>query len=790
MSIAALPAERAIRPIPLSALALAPENVRKTAPHPADEASLKASIASLGLLENLLVRECAPNSEGAGRFTVIAGGRRLAALQALHADGTIPADYQVPCLIADNDDNPGELSLVENVVRIPMHPADQVTAFTDLVREGLTVSTIAARFGASERLVEQRLRLGNAAPIILDAYRADDIDLKTLQSFAVTTDHERQLAVWNQVRDQGHRPTAWQVKRMLTEERVPGRAAIARFVGVEAYEAAGGSVLRDLFADDDEAGIWFEDAQLLNTLATRKLTVAADELATRWSWSEAALDLDWNAAARFSRVHPLESAPTDEENARLDVLRSREEELAAIYNGDGEQWTEAHEHELATIEAEIEEIEFAVCNRATYSPEALAMAGCIATIGEDGALEVIEGLVRPEDIPARTSNPGSNGASDTGQPPTPIHTPAQGRPVDPAAAVRKEAGVGIGLSEDLTAIRTGIVKAHLAGDFPAAFDLMLFQLARSVFAATYMTQAFDISTRLTAERPFKRGNDDFFADWSPGEAMLEDRSHIPLEWLTIEDDGDSFAALRALPKTDKQSLFAASVARTLTGQLAFEHRALPQFEATVARLDIDFASHVRPTADMFWTRITKGRILEIARATLGPDWAIAHANFKKTDLAAAMEAAFAKGSTPLGVTPASHAAALAWSMPGFPAYDDGQIAAPLEEEPASTQPAVSDDPAPEAPADDIPAPGTPAPDASATESAADPHADEPDGTEASAKPYDPTDTSALPPELAATIDAMNAIPTSDGGPRVMIAHVGPINGHDAGADLPEFLRNA
>ena len=53
--------------------------------------------------------------------------------------------------------------------------------------------------------------------------------------FAVTTDRERQMAVWAQISDQGYRPSAWQVKRMLTDERVPGSAAFAQ----ETPEAAG-----------------------------------------------------------------------------------------------------------------------------------------------------------------------------------------------------------------------------------------------------------------------------------------------------------------------------------------------------------------------------------------------------------------------------------------------------------------------------------------------------------------------------------------------------------------------
>ena len=105
------------------------------------------------------------------------GARRLSALNDLARDGVLAGDHPVPCRVIGNGATDSELSLAENVVRVAMHPADQVVAFTKLGDAGLSVAAIAARFGLSERLVEQRLRLGNAAPELLDAYRADDIDL-------------------------------------------------------------------------------------------------------------------------------------------------------------------------------------------------------------------------------------------------------------------------------------------------------------------------------------------------------------------------------------------------------------------------------------------------------------------------------------------------------------------------------------------------------------------------------------------------------------------------------------
>ena len=142
-----------IRSIPLSQLELAPENVCKTRADPAAQAELKASIEAHGLLENLVARAEGPGPDGAGRYAVIAGGRRLAALQALHVDGVLGEDHPVPCLMAGNAAMSGELSLAENVVRIAMHPADQAVAFSKLADAGVTVAAIAKRFGISGRLV-------------------------------------------------------------------------------------------------------------------------------------------------------------------------------------------------------------------------------------------------------------------------------------------------------------------------------------------------------------------------------------------------------------------------------------------------------------------------------------------------------------------------------------------------------------------------------------------------------------------------------------------------------------
>ena len=806
MNFIAPRAEPLIRDIPLSRLALAPENVRKTPPDAQADASLKASIAALGLLENLVVRPDEPGENDAERYAVVAGGRRLKAMQELVEDKVFDADHPVPCQVRSGDADPAELSLAENVIRIAMHPADQVVAFSKLADAGQSVSAIAARFGASERIVEQRLRLGNAAPELLDAYRADEIDLEVLKAFAVTADRERQMAVWEQISGQGYRTSAWQVKRLLTEERIPGASAIARFVGVDAYEAAGGTVMRDLFADEHEHGVWFEDPVLLEKLATQKLQAAADELATRWKWATAMIEVSWDDTARYGRVEPQPGTPTDDERAEIEKLAARYDEIRGL---DEAEFTDAVIEEAERIEARLDQIEGAVEARAMWRREDFAMAGCIATVGRDGALQIIAGLVKPEDMPKPAESGGvaaqagyghdpdaaSSGVRTTGHA---VHTaaPSVSQPLagprDREAEARKEAGVGIGLADDQRSIRTTLVKAHLAGDFPASFDLTLFQMGRAVFTPGYHDHALDIAVKETPDRPNTRMNDADFADWSPGESMLEDRSHLSLDWLAIEDGGESFAALRALPQAEKEALFAACVARTVKGQLAFEPQARPELEATVARLDIDFAKHIRPTAAMYWSRINKARVLDIARVVFGGAWASARSKYKKPALAEAMQTAFAAGDPPVGVSAAMHDRALAWVPPGFAAFDTGRTVGADGVAPVDTAGTAPADPTA------TPEPAEPAADAG-TDPAATPVGN---GPATKADPASPNGTAANDGNGAA--DTVDTGPDADPGdageadpdPAVAggpdgIGTTGPVNGHDARPDpmeIPEFLR--
>jgi len=79
-----------IQMLPLNRLVPSPANVRKTGKTLGIE-ELAASIAAHGLLQNLQVRAVAK-----GKFEVVAGGRRLAALKLLVKQGSLAKDADTP----------------------------------------------------------------------------------------------------------------------------------------------------------------------------------------------------------------------------------------------------------------------------------------------------------------------------------------------------------------------------------------------------------------------------------------------------------------------------------------------------------------------------------------------------------------------------------------------------------------------------------------------------------------------------------------------------------------------
>ena len=217
-------------------------------------------------------------------FEVPAGGRRYRALELLVKQKRLAKTAPVPCIVSEagGEISAEEDSLAENVHRVALHPLDQFRAFQTLREQGRSEEDIAAIFFVSVNVVKQRLRLAAVSPTLLDVYADDGMSLEQLMAFSVTADHARQEQVWENVNKSGY-DEPYQIRRLLTERAVRASDKRARFVGLAAYEAAGGSVLRDLFEED--GGGWLQDVALLERLVTDKLRTEAETIAAEgWKW--------------------------------------------------------------------------------------------------------------------------------------------------------------------------------------------------------------------------------------------------------------------------------------------------------------------------------------------------------------------------------------------------------------------------------------------------------------------------------------------------------------------------
>jgi type IV secretion system protein VirD4 len=368
--------------IAVSKLEKSPLNARRTVVK-VGMGELKASLLAHGLMQNLVVTDA-----GDGSFRVIAGGRRLEAIQSLQAEGKLPKELAVPCQIV-SENHALEMSLAENTVRLAMHPADQFEAFAALIEQGESATDVACRFGVEESLVLKRMRLARVAPELLAEYRSEGMTLECLMAYTITDDHHRQLKVFTSLPNWSKNdPDA--IRAALTEKMVESSDKLACFVGQEAYVAAGGSTRADLFGNE----VYFEKPALVHKLANEKLDAIRQELeAEGWGWVEIHPDRDHDAIYRCGRLKPqMIGVP-----AELVELKSQlDSEREAIAESLDEEESDTLLEQQEAVQNKLDEVERKLAGYVGFDATQKKLAGCFVSVGHDGSLCLDQGLVKPE----------------------------------------------------------------------------------------------------------------------------------------------------------------------------------------------------------------------------------------------------------------------------------------------------------------------------------------------------------------------------------------------------------
>ena len=620
------------RDIPFNKLLLSQSNVRRVKAGISVE-ELAEDIARRGLLQGLSVRPVTDQAgTETGMFEIPAGGRRYRALELLVKQKRLAKTAPVPCVVREGG-IAEEDSLAENVQRAPLHPLDQFRAFLVLREKGQSEEEIAAAFFVSVNVVKQRLKLASVSPALLDVYAEDGMTLDQLMAFTVSGDHERQEQVFERLKA-SYDKQPYTIRRMLTEGAVRASDKRVQFIGLDAYVAAGGTVLRDLFQGDD--GGWLQDVPLVDQMVADKLKVESDAVSAEgWKWIEVAPDFAYGHAFGLRQVRGETIALTAEEEATREALQAEFDRLSEEYK-DADELPDEVDERLSELETALECFE---TRPVVFDGAEVARAGAFVSIGADGQLRVERGYIRPEDELA--AEPESDVSADD-EDERAIAASSVGTDAIVAAEAVAEPEEDEGLSPisdrlmtELTSHRT-LALRHALGERPdVAFLAALHVLTLKTFyhygsdscleldlkSVSFGTQAPGLNDSASAEAVRARHE-----SWA--KALPKESADL---WDALQEwDGDSQAGLFA-------HIVGLSV-NAVCEPWNRRPRAFAHADRLSQAVDLDMAAAGwTPTVDNFLGRVTKARILQAVAQAKGQSAADRIEHLKKGDMAAEAE---------------------------------------------------------------------------------------------------------------------------------------------------------
>jgi ParB family chromosome partitioning protein len=608
-----------VRMIPLSKLVPSLANVRKTGRDVGIE-ELAASIASHGLLQNLTVRPVL-NAAGVetGKFEVEAGGRRLAALKLLAKRKAILKTNPVPCAFMPGFSGE-EVSLAENVFQAPMHPADQYEAFARLhTEQGSAAEDIAARFGVTPAVVKQRLRLGAVSPVLMNVYRDGEMTLEQLMAFTITDDHALQERIWQELT---WNKSKEMIRRLLTEGHVECTDRRVRFIGVEAYEGAGGHIVRDLFDAEHEG--YCDSPDLLNRLVAEKLEREADAVrAEGWKWVIVTPDFHYALASGMRRIYPEAVSLSEEDQAKLDALESEHEQLSVQYAD--ENLSEEVAAQFERLKAEIETM-----RQERYRPEDIAICGAFVSLSTCGGLRVERGFLRPDDEPTKQVRESHTMAERYDEP-----GDVAGPEIDDGNG-EDTASLSDRLVTTLTAHRTAALRDTLAQHSQIALIALVHALcARSFYNAP---NASCLTVELSSEA--------LEMIESPAIEACADRTGAWVQRLP-RDVAELWNYLSELGNDELLNLLAVCIVPSVNAMKQPWERSADRLKAAdhlAAVLSLDMTAYWTPTVESYFAAVTKAHIMDAVREGVSEEAAQRLAGMKKEPMAKAAEKVM-KGST-------------------------------------------------------------------------------------------------------------------------------------------------
>ncbi len=620
------------RDIPFDKLLLSQSNVRHVKAGVSLE-ELAEDIARRGLLQGLSVRAVIDESGAeTGMFEIPAGGRRYRALALLVKQRRLAKTAPVPCVVRESG-LAEEDSLAENIQRAPLHPLDQFRAFLALRAKGQSEEEIAANQFVSVAVVKQRLRLASVSPKLLEVYAEDGMTLDQLMAFTVNGDHERQEQVFERL-CLSYDKQPYVIRRMLTEGAVRASDKRAQFVGLAAYEEAGGTVLNDLFQGDD--GGWLQDVSLVDMMVAEKLNEQSLAIqAEGWRWVEVAPDFAYGHTYGLRQLRGEIVPLTAEEEATLAALQQEVDDIETA-SAEAEELTDEQDERMGELETAIASLN---ARPVVFEAEEVTRAGAFVSIAADGSLRVERGYVRPEDeLPVEpeaeigTDEDTAYAAAEVEGDEAAIYAASA-----PMAEPEEDEGlrpIPDRLLTELTAHRT-LALRHALGERPdIAFLAALHALALGVFYTYRSDTCLELDLKSVQFGSQAPGLNDTALARSLDERQQSWRSALPKE------SGELWGALETFDADSRDALFAHCVSLSVNAvHEAWNRRpkAFVHADRLAQAVDLDMAASWTSTAANFLGRVTKARIQQAVAEARGQRAAELIEHLKKVEMATEAE---------------------------------------------------------------------------------------------------------------------------------------------------------
>ncbi len=580
-----------IRFIQLTDLFISPENVRVVSTTKEDDKKLLASLKTQGLLQNLVVIE---SSEKLGKFEVIAGGRRFAALTILNQQGDIPDTYQVFCKVKARSVATA-VSLSENI-KASMHPADEFLAYQKLSDQGKSEKQIASEFGTSTNNVKKLLKLASVAPDLIAQFRDGKMSLECVMAFSVTENHEKQLSCWKDLNRSNMYPHA--IRTYLLKESISDDDEEVKFVGLKTYRQAGGAVSTDLFQNKS----YCLDMKLLSELVQEKLNAEASTLAQEgWKWIETSKEGHRVSHSLIKLQAEYDKVPKKllSELAEIEVKLKELEEL------DGDDWNDQHQDQFDQLDQRRDELLIEKENFRAFTKEQKSQSGCIVTFNYEGKLLILRGLVKKEDLDKTRSSSNTGGE---------LEAPEQTNCESSA------------LIMDLKTYHAQSAQAELLNHPDLAYDLMVFSMACSILNVEGLNRSIlDLSIR---PQHFQAIN----INETKAAKLIDDyETQVNTSWAAYESQGDQFIAFRALSIEDKTKIMTFCIARCMSASPNKESSSLSK--TITHSMNFSMNEYWVATYENYFSRVKRDQLLQIGQETICEDFLAINEKAKKGDLA-------------------------------------------------------------------------------------------------------------------------------------------------------------